>query len=364
MNKCWFMDWVEIDGTKYFYSPQLHSIMRVGIKEERVEIERQLLDAEYSFPGKYITMKQFRDKLFFLPLYGQSICIYDLERKNIENIQLEEHSRMEYSIFSSVCVGNKIIGIPGKYSKFIIIDGIDNSKTEIEFNKEKLNENKMKKDGLVYFTRSNYVYNNSLFMGAVLNNYIVSISLDSYKIKYYEIEYKSEEKKGIYTLCGEGHELYVLGNDGNIRTYEILQGKLFFKKMISILYTLSNNSIYANSLYMNGEIIIFSNTGIIMCDIYSGKVREKILEISNKVDSIINSIGFLYVRKTNDVIQTMSANDFVEYFFDEDMNKVGEKQYYIEDDKLGKLFPSSLVEEHGEIYIKKLDFLINCLKRK
>jgi len=37
MNNCWFMDWVEIDGTKFFYSPQLHSIMRMGIKEEAAD---------------------------------------------------------------------------------------------------------------------------------------------------------------------------------------------------------------------------------------------------------------------------------------------------------------------------------------
>lgn len=363
MNNCWFMDWVEIDGTKFFYSPQLHSIMRMGIKEEAAEIERQLLDAEYSLPGKYITIKRIEHKLFLLPLYGQSICIYDLKKKNIENLQLDEKAKMGYSIFSSVCVGNKIIGVPGRYSKFVIVDGMDNSKTEIEFDKEKLNENKMKKDRSVYFTRSNYVHNDILFVGSLLNNYIVSISLNSYQVEYYEIECINEQKKGIYTLCGNGKELYVLGNDSNLRIYEILQRELFLKKIINILYTPSNSDAYANSLYMNGKMIIFSNTGIIICDIYSGKVRKSTLDIKNKVDSVVNSIGFLYARKSNNIIRTMSANDFVEYSFDEDMNIIGEKQYYIDDDKLGKMYPCPLVEEQGEVYIKNLKFLISCLKR-
>ena len=143
MKNCWFMDYVEIDGLRFFYSPQFHSIMKVNIKEESVEIEKQLLDAEYFLPGKYITMKRFNTKLFLFPLYGQSVCVYDIERKNIEYIQLETNTKMEYSILSSVCVKGKMIGIPGRYSRFIIIDGIDNNKREIEFDREKMNEAKI-----------------------------------------------------------------------------------------------------------------------------------------------------------------------------------------------------------------------------
>ena len=64
MNRCWFMDWVEIDRKRYFYSPQFHSIIKVGIKEERAEIERQFLDDAYSPPGKYITIQYFDNKIF------------------------------------------------------------------------------------------------------------------------------------------------------------------------------------------------------------------------------------------------------------------------------------------------------------
>lgn len=221
MRNCWFMDWVEIDGIRYFYSPQLHSIMKVSMKEEKVEIEKQLLDAEYFLPGKYITLECLCHKLYFFPLYGKSICIYDLEKKSVEYIQLETNTKIEYSIFSSACVKDKIIGIPGRYSRFIIVDSKDNTKREIEFDREKMNRNEI--DRSVYFTRGNYVYNSILFVGSLMNNYIVSVSIDTYKVKYYEVEFCDKEKKGIYTLCGSDDELYVLGNDGKLRIYDLFR---------------------------------------------------------------------------------------------------------------------------------------------
>lgn len=363
MNRCWFMDWVEIDRKRYFYSPQFHSIIKVGIKEESAEIERQFLDDAYSPPGKYITIQYFDNKIFLFPLYGGSICIYDLIKKNIENIQLDKNTGMAYSIISSVCLDNKIIGIPGRYSQFVIIDGRNNIKSEIDFDKEKLNENKMKNERSIYFTRSNYVYNNNLFVGSLLNNYIVSISLDSYEIEYYEIESFSREKKGIYTLCGNGKELYILGNDGKLRIYEILQKKILLKKIINTAGIDLNDGVYTSSLYMNKKIIVFSINGIFIYDLTNDSTRKYSLDIKTKVDSEVNNIGFLYAWKSNEVIKAMSAINFVEYSFNENLDIIEEKEYYVDDDELCKLKLCSLAVENKEVYNKNLKFMISQLKR-
>ena len=360
MKNCWFMDYVEIDGLRFFYSPQFHSIMKVNIKEESVEIEKQLLDAEYFLPGKYITMKRFNTKLFLFPLYGQSVCVYDIERKNIEYIQLETNTKMEYSILSSVCVKGKMIGIPGRYSRFIIIDGIDNNKREIEFDREKMNEAKVERS--VYFTRGNYVYNNVLFVGSLMKNYIVSFFIDTYKIGYYEFESYDKEKKGIYTLCGNRDELYVLGNDAKLRIYNLLQGNFMLKRVIEISCISLNSGVYASSLYLNGKFIMFSNDGIVICDISSGEAKNYSLNIKTDVDSIVNSLGFLYAYKSDNIIRTMSATDFVEYSLNENMRVIEEKRYLAVDNELCKLNPYSLVTEQKEIYTRNLDFLISCIK--
>lgn len=354
------MDSVEVDGMRFFYSPQLHSIMRMGKKGDAVEIEKQLLDADYGLPGKFITLGYYAYKIFFFPLYGQTVYVYDLRQKSIENIQLEVNTKLGYSIFSSAIVGNKIIGIPGRYSRFIIIDGTNNVKEEIEFDTKKLNEVEVNKS--VYFTRCNYVYDNTLFVGSLMSNYIISISLDNYRVEYYELELCNEEKKGVYTLCGNGCELYVLGNDGKLRIYECLKKRMSLKRVISMSYIALKDGSYANSLYLNGKFIMFSNDGIITCDISKEKIMKKSIDKKNIVCSNISSIGFFYAYKFDNVIRAMSAMDFVEYSFDEDIKIVGEKKYCIENNELTKLELYSITVEQKEVYTRNLNYFINRLK--
>lgn len=358
MYNCWFMDWVEVDGIRFFYSPQFHSIMKVGMEEERVEVEKQLVDEKYYLPGKFITMEYFNHKLYFFPLYGQSVSIYDLSQKKVEDIQLEASVDLSYSIFSSACVKEKIVGIPGRYSRFVIIDCINSIKREIELDRDKMNNVEISRS--VYFTRSNYVYDNVLFVGSLLNNYIVSVSLDTYKVEYYEMECCDEEKKGIYTLCGNASELYVLGNDGKLRIYEFIDSNLSLKKVINISCITLSGGAYSNSLYMNGHFIMFSKDGTVICDISNGKAKK----CSFGFDSTVKNNEFYYAYKSGNIIQAMSAMDFVEYFLDEDMNVKKKKRYFVEDDELCKLRPCSLVAEQKDIYIRTLNSLINYLKRK
>lgn len=134
------------------------------------------------------------------------------------------------------------------------------------------------------------------------------------------------------------------------------------KKVIKISCISLNSGAYTSSFYLNGKFMMFSSDGIVICDISDGEAKKYTLDIRINVGSIVNSIGFLYAYKSDNIIRVMSAVDFAEYLLNENMGVIEEKRYFVEDNELCKLKLYSLTKEQKEIYTSNLDFLISHLK--
>ena len=119
-----FFDFVVIGNEIWFYNTFDKSIVSVNLNKNEYKLEA--LDELAYGAGKmhYGTMMLVKEKLFFMPRNETRILIFDIEKKRIDYIELDQVGcGFEKPLFVSMCLkNNSLLMVPGRYPFFAEVD--------------------------------------------------------------------------------------------------------------------------------------------------------------------------------------------------------------------------------------------------
>lgn len=249
-----------------------------------------IADGKLTYIGKFIhqgnfdvsmfSVKKYENNLIFAPRNAHEIAIFDLDRKQIEEISMEGVFSTDSMVISTFTVIDGILYMFPAQSNSIILYEISSKRVLKAINIAGDYKNVFgEKYQALCATNSSYVYGNKIYIPCWMHPAFMSLDLESRAFEFYKIP---EQQKGFCSLFGEGDIIYALCRDGVLVKWDI-----GLKKVISRLETLigeNDAEAYRRIMAIGGNIFLLSERSTfrpikIEGGMHAGVLRQEYLEL-------------------------------------------------------------------------------------
>lgn len=191
-----------LDGDRIWFSAQnFNSLFFMDIHTKEAKFVGKFPNEPYSGKRLYASMKLVKKKIYFIPFCAKSIAVYDIEKGEFSNIQIDEtliKCKLNVPLFMGVEEYKNYLFILPVFSKAIIRLNLLNDELQyvqdwsIQAQKYIFNSN----DG--YFRRQSVINGNKLIVPFCNANAVLELNCDMLQSKIYELGLQPRGYSGIY----------------------------------------------------------------------------------------------------------------------------------------------------------------------
>lgn len=246
------------DETIYVSACSYNGLYAIDIVSGRLRFIGKFLN-QGNFDTFMFEVKQYGNKLVFVPGCAQEIAFYDLETKQIEEVSMEHVFSTNTIVMSAYTVVDDILYLfPAQATSIICYDM--NTKDIIDV--IDIADIYKRTFGMGYVALSAattiYRHKNQVYIPCWMHSAFMSFDLESRNIAFYQAAGCGQ---GFCALCGVGDTIYALGRNGMLIQWDVCSKEVLDKKQ---LMAVSNRAEEYRKMVIVGEqIYLMSDGGIL-----------------------------------------------------------------------------------------------------
>lgn len=198
---------VEYEGEWWFLALKDNGLYRMNKDTyEATLVKRIPYNAEYSGDHpQYGKIHIYKRKIFAIPMLGDVIAVYDMDRNEIHYIKYGKSAPSRGTVFAEkIEYRNKLYLIPCGYDSIVSVDLETEKVRNISMEEETIVKNKIE---TFYAWGSVFQNENKIFFTKILDDQIVCFNLDSEETTIYECELLKDGGAGI---CGNEKYIWIV----------------------------------------------------------------------------------------------------------------------------------------------------------